>query len=85
MKPGATGRQKQRRRQRGYRGHGERARVQKGAVKTVVIALSYASVTRTPPLPPQTRPLKRVRRPREESNVSHTLRTKASIKAEIAH
>ena len=31
MKPGATDRQKQRRLQRGYRGHGERARVQKGA------------------------------------------------------
>ena len=65
-KPGAADRQKQRRRQRGCRGHGGRARVEKvaGAAKATAAAPSYAAVTRTPPSPPQARPMKRARRPR---------------------
>ena len=81
-KPGAADRQKQRRRQRGCRGHGGRARVQKdaGAAKTAAAVPSYAAVTRAPPSLPQTCPTKRARRPSEASNVSLTVNTTAPIK-----
>ena len=74
-KPGAADRQKQRHRQRGCRGHGGRARVEKvagGAAKATAAAPSYAAVTRTPLSPPQTRPLKRARRPSEANKVTRT-------------
>ena len=56
-KLGAADRQKQHRRQRGCRGHGGHARVQKdaGAAKTATAAPPYAAVTRTQPSLPQTR------------------------------
>ena len=82
-KPGAADRQKQRRRQRGCRGHGGRARVEKvaGAAKETAAAPSYADVTRTPPSPPQARPMKRARRPSETNNVSHTIQEVAPVRA----
>ena len=81
-KPGAADRQKQRRRQRGCRGHGGRARVEKvaGAAKATAAAPSYAAVTRTPPSPPQARPMKRARRPSETNNASHTIQEIALVK-----
>ena len=81
-KPGAADRQKQRRRQRGCRGHGGRARVQKdaGAAKTAAAVPSYAAVTRAPPSLPQTCPTKRARHPSEASNVSLTVNTTAPTK-----
>ena len=82
-KPGAADRQKQRRRQRGCRGHGGRARVEKvaGAAKATAAAPSYAAVTRTPPSPPQARPMKRARRPSETNNASHTIQEIALVKS----
>ena len=83
-KPGAADRQKQRRSQRGCRGHGGRARVEKvagGAAKATAAAPSYAAVTRTPPSPPQTRPLKRARRPSEANKVTRTTQEVAPVKA----
>ena len=83
-KPGAADRQKQRRRQRGCRGHGGRARVEKvagGAAKATAAAPSYAAVTRTPLSPPQTHPMKHARCPSVANNVSHTIHETAPIKA----
>ena len=64
-------------------GHGGRARVEKvtGAAKETAAAPSYAAVTRTPPSPPQARPMKRARRPSETNNVSHTIQEVAPVKA----
>ena len=50
------------------------------AAKTAAGAPSYAAVTRTLLLLPQTRPTKQARRPSDASNVSHTVNMTAPIK-----
>ena len=50
------------------------------AAKTAAGAPSYAAVTRTLLLLPQTRPTKQARRPSDASNVSHTVSMTAPIK-----